>query len=163
MVNIEGYAIPAAMALARKDSDIRQKFFRDPVSMEAGVAAAQQMLLAGAAASSHQPPSQSALQQEVSRLRNQLAAHRAEGKAAPKKGAQPGKAAGGGPPLKPKPKKGQAASRKAEKQASYMAAVKAGKCFKHYSPGGCKVYNCQYAHDCTVCGKKGCSATKHTE
>ena len=121
------------------------------------MAAAQQTLLAGSvAASSTTAPVQSTLQQEVNRLRTQLQQHRAQGKAEPAPLKPAGKAG-----TKPAPKKKAQARKEARK--THVEAIKSGKCFKHNSPAGCKVYNCQYPHDCTVCGKEGCAAWKHKQ
>ena len=161
-----GISIVEGLAMPRKDSDVRQKFFKDPPSLAAGAVAAQMALAGttsspGAASSTTQPQTQgleSALQRSQAEVEKLRAALKRKREGPPRTEPRAGPKAG--PKARAAPKSETKSRREAQKQHSCLKAVRAGKCFRH-NQGGCKVFNCEWPHDCSICGKQGCAAYLH--
>ena len=174
-INVKSMSLVKALAAAREGEPLKQWHFNGPTSLAAGAAAAQMALSTTAASSttlpmlpspSPQPNTEAALkrsQAEVERLRAALQKKKDEaGPAGKGAGRGAGKGAG---KIKPKTKAKAGAAKsggKSKHQRIHVASIKAGKCFRH-NQNICKVLNCEWPHECCICGRPDCAAHYHDD
>ena len=174
LVNVKAMPLVKALATAREDEPLKQRHFNGPTSLAAGAAAAQMALSSVAASSTSlptmpaqipQPNAEAALkrsQAEVERLRAALQKKKDDvssgGKAA---GKNAGKGAGK-VKAKTKAKSAPKSGGKSKHQKIHILSIKAGKCFRH-NQNICKVLNCEWPHDCAICGRPDCAAHYHDD
>ena len=187
-VNTKEVSLKSALLRAREDDKLFQRHFLSPVAISAGMNAALATSSGTSAtmtaSSSTSLPSASPLPPNFfAQLTTTIAkaVTQAVGAATSGKGAwsnpHAGPGGGGGKPagkVKAKTKakgggkakaKGKGGGKPGNKklfQAVHFHALQAGKCSK-FNKGSCKVFNCQYPHECPVCGSTDCAAIHHPD
>ena len=164
--------------MARDDEKVHRQFFFMPTALSAGAEAAAaassssssgpqfgQEVTAGGSQASFFKRLEKTVQDVANRAVQQALKHTGRGTGASTKGADKGHGRGGGKAKSKAKDKGAGVNLDAgtgpSKSQVHMATVRAGACIRH-NKGGCKHINCEWPHNCAVCGKKGCMAIKHT-
>ena len=166
--NTTGVSLATTLVTAREDVNLYQRYFTTPTALTAGLEAAHS---ASSASSTTQPGTIRDLLPQLSSQVTKLV------KDAMGSRSDSGGGGGGGGRRRGRtaPKKAAASKTTTCKQTGsdsnarrtvlskiHSLAMKQKKCIRH-NKFTCKVLNCKWAHDCAVCGKKGCAADKHKE